>query len=61
MAVTKRDLLRHFEDDREIAEAFKITTNAVYGWGLDKPIPAERERQLRDELRPDLFKRGVIK
>lgn len=60
-AMTKRQLRRHYKTDAAIARLFRIRKQAVDQWELDEPIPARRELQLRDKLRPDLFVAGKRK
>jgi len=54
--VTVRDLLQIFRNKVAIAQAFNVSRQAVTLWGIDNPIPEDREKQFVDEILPNLPK-----
>lgn len=56
---TKADVLRKLKmNATELANLFSITRQAVDQWPVDGPLTANRWRELRYELRPDVFNKG---
>lgn len=50
----KSQLLKKLGNNRAIAELLGISVQAVQKWRADRPIPRQREDELR-RIRPELF------
>lgn len=54
------DVLPHFGGEKkQLADALKITKQAVSRWPEDQPIPEKQELKIRHELLPEVFGPGV--
>ena len=51
--ITVRHLLLRYKTKRKIADVFGVEPSAITSWGMDKPIPGDRERQYYDEILPN--------
>jgi len=56
--ITVRHLLEHYDQKKDIAAAFDqirpCSKMAVTLWGMDKPIPPQRELDMRMEIWPGM-------
>ncbi len=53
--ITKQQAIGMFLTVAKLAEALKITRQAVYLWPDDRPIPEGYALKIQYELRPELF------
>jgi hypothetical protein len=53
--MTKREALRYFKNQSQLAEALGITRSAVSYWSDTKPIPEVHALKIRYVLKPEKF------
>ena len=56
--LTKQGAIQLFDNRAQLARALGITRGAVTNWPEDKPIPINRELQLRLYICPEKFEGG---